>query len=462
MNLLLECKVPAGQMAFHPLGGIATSFGELMDCSKRAQKTLLDLGFKQGDAVLLADSLSAEFYAVVMAALGLGGKVILVEPFLPVSEIQNIIALVSPRVFVSSLMGRLWGGRVKAIRQIPHWSSSRGLCRESGSEKELVVVPVAPDDAAVLTFTSGTSSGRSKGVVRSHRGLIAQNHAIRNAGDLHRFNGPDLAIFANLTLANLGMGRGTVFITPGWRTDHLRKVRDLPQGIAPETLSCGPAFLDRFITGGFATRSLKSVHVGGALTECALFERAFRALPDARFLHVYGSSEVEPVSFVDARESVRKSKDRGFAHALLAGKIVNGLRGRLDEKTLWVSGEHVCGEYLGNPEENLKSKMRDEQGVLWHAMGDRMVETEEGLWYQGRSFQQTSDFGLEQSIYGVLGHTNAFLFREPGGDLVLSGENLRTKISEIRAGFPAVDRIQEKKIIRDRRHRARIDREASR
>jgi hypothetical protein len=133
----------------------------------------------------------------------------------------------------------------------------------------------------------------------------------------------------------------------------------------------------------------------------------------------------------------------------------------MDDRTLWISGEHVCGEYLGNPEENLRSKSRDGEGRLWHAMGDRMTEDAEGLWYQGRSFQMPEDFLLEQKIYRQLAHTRAFIFRDKSNLPVLTGEGIKTQSKELLKNFPEISRIQEKRIIRDRRHRARIDRGAS-
>jgi acyl-CoA synthetase (AMP-forming)/AMP-acid ligase II len=298
-------------------------------------------------------------------------------------------------------------------------------------------------------------------VVRTHQGLIAQNHAIRASAPLESFRGPDLAIFANLTLANLGMGRGTIFSPSGWKMNHLRMLQDLPAGMRPETLSCGPTFLQKLLVSGLAPKTLRSIHVGGALTECDLFEDAFRSLPEARFLHVYGSSEAEPVAFMDARDSVQKSKQRGFVHALLTGRILPSLRSKMDDRTLWISGEHVCGEYLGNAEENLKSKSRDGEGRLWHAMGDRMTEDADGLWYQGRSFQMAEDFLLEQKIYRQLAHTRAFIFRDKSNLPVLTGEGIKKQSKELLKNFPEISRIQEKRIIRDRRHRARIDRGAS-
>ncbi len=461
LELLLERDIHPSQLAFFELGTRPVSYGELLDSARRAQKSLRGLGFSESSSILLADSISADFYAVVMAALGLGGKVILVEPFLPVREIEQVISVCRPSVFVASFLGRAWGARVSAIRDIPHWKSSKSLCNETGMVRDFCVSDLPPETPGIITFTTGTSTGRSKGVVRTHQGLTAQNRAIRTSAELELFRGPDLAIFANLTLANLGMGRGTVFIPPGWKAKHFKQLADLPKELKPETLSCGPTFLKILLSRNSVPETLRSVHVGGALTECSLFESAFDALPESRFIHVYGSSEAEPVAFVDAKESVRKSKERGFVHALLAGNIVPGLMTRMDDRTLWVSGDHVCGEYLGNAEENLRSKEKDPNGRLWHAMGDRMVKNEDGLWYQGRSFQDPDDFLLEQKIYRVLGHTKAFVFRDKQNLPVLSGESLKTRSGELLRKFPQISRVQEKKIIRDRRHRARIDRGAS-
>jgi len=466
LSLLLERDLPPGQLAFYPLGGAPVHFGELLELARRAQNGLRELGFTAGHSLLLADTISAEFYAVVMAALGLGGRIVLVEPFLPVTEIGAVVDRSAPWVFVASFLGRLWGSRVRAIRKIPHWISARSLCR-GGALSEMVCEAVHRDDPAIITFTSGTSGGRSKGVVRTHSVLSAQNRVIRTSGGLEAYSRPDLAIFANLTLANLGMGRGTVFVPPGWRSRHLRMIRDLPPDWQPETLSCGPAFLSRFLNDSSIEKPnaiaphLKSIHVGGALSECSLFERAFQQYPETRFLQVYGSSEAEPVSFSDARVAVQRSKDRGYLQALFLGTAIPEIRGRVEEDSYWVSGPHVCGEYIGNDSENLKAKKRDRDGTLWHAMGDRLKVDSEGLWFEGRSFQDPADFHLEQKVYSYLGQSSCFVFRDSEGHRVLSGEGVIDRKSDLLTRFQEIQRIQEKKIIRDRRHRSRIDRGAS-
>jgi acyl-coenzyme A synthetase/AMP-(fatty) acid ligase len=460
LNLLQERDLPPNQLAFFPLNGSPVHFGDLQARAVSAREKLRLFGVDQGDSVLLADSVSGDFYAVVMAILSLGATVILVEPHLPLVEIEGIISKLNPKVMVASLLGRAWGIRVKSIRAIPHWISAHALCG-SGKSGTLSVASVRPDFPGIITFTSGTT-GKAKGVVRTHAGLTAQNHSIRKAADFDRFKKPDLAIFANLVLANLGMGRGTLFVPPQWKKEHLLKLNSLPMDLQPETLSCGPAFLSRFLRLDHLP-SLASIHVGGALTDCTVFEEAFRRFPSStRFLHVYGSTEAEPVAFADARMVVDQSRERGFIQTLALGKAVSEISMDTAEEGLWVTGPHVCPYYIGNDQENQRTKKRDDQGNVWHFMGDRVDQDRDGLWYMGRSFQSKEDFLLEQRIYASLQRTNCFIERNASGAVELYGERIHDLRSRLMREFPEISHVKETKMVRDRRHRARIDRRASR
>ena len=458
LSLLLERDLPANQLAFFPLNGKPTYFGEMNSKAIASQLKLKKLGVNPGDSVLLADQISGDFYATVMAILAVGATVILVEPFLPVIEIDEIISKLKPKVMIASFLGRAWGMRAKAIRHIPHWISASSLC--SGSAiGTLQTENVTPEFPGIITFTSGTT-GKSKGVVRTHAGLTAQNKAIQSAAQFEQFKKPDLAIFANLVLANLGMGRGTIFVPPKWKSSDLQKIDSLPADLQPETLSAGPAFFSKFLQEK-KLPPLKSIHIGGALTDCSILEEGFLRFPESRFIHVYGSSEAEPVAHADARTAVLKSRERGFHQALFVGNPVPEVQVENSSEGLWVTGSHVCQYYIGNELENQKTKKRDSSGNVWHFMGDRVEQESQGFWYQGRSFQSPSEFLLEQKLYSFLGSSASFLFKDSQGRLTLSGENLENRRAEIIKNFPEIQKIQQKKIVRDRRHRARIDRGAS-
>ena len=96
---------------------------------------------------------------------------------------------------------------------------------------------------------------------------------------------------------------------------------------------------------------------------------------------------------------------------------------------------------MKNQIEKIKKIVDD---VVWHCMGDKIKIKGTDLWYMGRDFQSNRDFELEQKLYRKYQRDN--LFVQNG---VIYSED------------PLFEKHQKIKIIRDSRHRSRIDRKAS-
>lgn len=447
-------------LAIHLIGKRkpAVTFSELRDLSACSQENWRKLGLKAGDPVLFFYPLSIELYAAIIGALGLGLPVILVEPWMPISRIEKIVEMMQPKAFFTHWIGRLWGSRVSGIRKIPHWvSSSKLFSRSALSTPPFETAQVDPDALGIVSFTSG-STGAPKGVVRKHGYLVEQNRVLRESlGDAR---GADLVIFANFALANLANGRASIIVPPKWKRSHFREVESLPPALLPITLTCGPAFLRKVIeTGSF--QSLREIHVGGALEDNSAYRFALEKRPNTHFTLLYGGTEVEPVCTVPLARAITESEKSGHFQTLYLGGPIPGIEHRIENESLWVTGSHVCSEYIGDPEENRKNKKRDEAGRVWHHMGDRIEITSKGWYYHGRANQTREDFLSEQAIYTFIGHSAAFLHPLKNGEHFLVGENLQPRALEIQTRFPGVKRIIDTKIIRDRRHRARIDRGAT-
>jgi olefin beta-lactone synthetase len=448
---------PKAIALWHPATG-AMTFGELLDLARRAQGMLRSQGITTGSSVLFVDMPGPRLYALVLATLALGATVVAVEPWLPVREIDRVIRKMRPKTFVASTIGQAWGVRVPAIRDIESWRCA-GKVAKSPLGGDLRVEDVESNRPGLIAFTSGTT-GRPKGVVREQGYLVKMYEVYTHALGLENEAGADLCIFANFVLANLASGRPSVIVPPTWRKTHLRGIDHLAEELQPHTVSCGPAFLEKMLQSARLAR-LESIHVGGALTDAALLERAFNKWPGAHFVHVYGSSEAEPVALSDAREAVRRSRDRGLFQVLCAGRPIDAIDARIESDTVWITGPHVCRMYVGNEEENFKHKRQDADGRVWHDMGDRIELQDGAWWYTGRSGQPAEDFHLEQSIYSALGSSRSFVHRTSPGSTYLVGEDLLPHANMIRARFRAIDRLVTCRIQRDRRHRARIDRRAS-
>ncbi len=447
---------PEAPAVWLPGSGTA-SFGDLLAIGAGVQRRLRESGVGPGDAVLVAENLGPTLYGIVIGLLGLGVSILLVEPWMPVSRIESVVAAAAPRAFVAGMLGMLWGLRVRAVRRIPSWFWTWRMRR--GAAGPLAVESLDADHAAIVTFTSGTT-GLPKGVVRRHGGLRDQHGILTRALGLEGATGTDLTIFANFVLLNLASGRGSIVVPPAWRERDLSAIDALPDALQPRSATCGPAFLRRLVDRGGLPK-LEHLHVGGALTDVPLFEAAFRRWPDARVMHVYGSSEAEPVAAADARRCVAESRARGFFQTLHLGAPVAEVRSDVREEGVWVAGPHVCSRYVGNEEENRTTKRTDAEGRVWHFMGDRVTVDGAGWWYAGRSGQTPEEFRLEQRIYARLQTSACFVHRRLDGALALVGEGVGARAAEVRTAFPGIAEVLEAVIVRDRRHRARIDREGT-
>lgn len=432
-----------------PKKGI-TTYGELERMAGSIQKICRSQGLVPGDGVLLAEPLGAPMYAAVIGILGMGCHVVLVEPWMPLQRINHAVSLVKPKLFLTGWKGRFWGSRSKAIREIPKWKGLRSFGSHSFDVEQ-----VEEESHGIITFTSGTT-GNPKGVVRSQGFLVNQHKAIAKMVEAERHLGPDLCIFANFALTNLASGRLSLIIPPQWKPHHIREA----QSLHPETMTCGPAFLRKILDDGHFS-SMQSIHVGGALTDCKLFEQAFEKWPEAKFTHVYGSSEAEPVATVDARIAVERSRSRQLYQTLFIGHPVDKIQAKLEPNNLWVTGPHVSPFYLGDDQANAMHKRRDEAGNVWHDMGDRIVQDQDGWWYGGRSDQVYDDFVLEQQIYSFVESSDSFVIRDQAGRRIVFGEAMHEKKGFLLPKFPQLADGISVEICRDPRHRSRIDRKKS-
>jgi acyl-CoA synthetase (AMP-forming)/AMP-acid ligase II len=447
----------------HRAGG-ALSFGELDQKARRAASLLQARGIKPLDKVLLAIDLSYDLYAWVIAAARLGATILLVEPWLKLSRIEKILDDQKPKFFVAGPLGSLWGLRIKGVRSIPHKISGRSLDQSPPDAHRTIDLDM--DTPCLIAFTSGTT-GDPKGLVRTHRYLNAALDILNSSLGFNQIQGPDLVIFANFTLANLANGRASLIMPARWSRHHIRSLHDLPDSLKPVSITTGPAYMQALLEES-QLATLRHIHIGGALTENSFFEKLFVRFSAAHISHIYGSSEVEPVALIDARIAVRLSREQGFFHTLSVGNPVERLKTKTQGESLWVSGPHVSPEYLGNPEANQVHKSRDQDGNLWHRMGDRITNINNQWFYQGREHQSRESFGLEQKLYTLLGHGEAFLEERAPQQYAVYVDSSKTPGLKpkalgamIKASFPEVSDFYQISITKDKRHRARIDRPRS-
>jgi malonyl-CoA/methylmalonyl-CoA synthetase len=157
--------------------------GQLDEGTRRAALGLAGFGVRPGDRVLWSTGASLASLSAGLGALRLGAVVVPVNPAYTERELTHIVADVRPRLAVVDRPDQA-GWIATATRGRTH-SVDPGLrpldgARSGRGEGAPPLDRAAPEDPAVIVYTSGTT-GAPKGAVLSHGNLLAGAVSLRTA-----------------------------------------------------------------------------------------------------------------------------------------------------------------------------------------------------------------------------------------------------------------------------------------
>jgi acyl-CoA synthetase (AMP-forming)/AMP-acid ligase II len=328
--------------------------------------SLLDVGVRPGNRVSLMVPPGVDLTVVLYACLRIGAVVVVADAGLGTRGLSRAVKGAAPDFLIgidkalaaASVLG--WPGRRISVRELPAArrrllgveTSLAALARggESVSEEPPSNAPdpeaapdaaLGPDAPAAVLFTSG-STGPAKGVLYTHRQLVAMRDTV--AATLGIRPGARLvAAFAPFAL--LGPALGAVSVTPAMdvtapRTLTASALADAAAAVDATVVFASPAALRNVLgtkdglrrAGHEALERVELLLSAGAPVPEPLLTEVQRLLPRASLHTPYGMTEALPVTDISLEQIRTAQADAdagtmaGAGNGVCVGLPVHGAR----------------------------------------------------------------------------------------------------------------------------------------
>lgn len=412
-----------GKVQYH-----RASYAELDALSDCYARGLASYGITRGARVALMVPPGLEFFALFFALFKAGVVPVLIDPGIGIKPLKKCLAEAEPEAFIGISKAQLarvvlrWS--TKSIRRSvtigPRWAwggiTLDKLARMGGAQGHAVMADTQPQEIAAILFTSG-STGIPKGVVYRHSHFVAQTEMLRTAFGI-KAGEVDLATFPPFALFDPTLGMTTV--VPFMDPTRPAKANPayLTQAIEQFSVSNmfgSPALLK--VLGRHCNQhalqlsTLKRVLSAGAAVPSDTVSMMQRAMLSDGLVHTpYGATECIPLACISSAEmdpalltATRKGKGTCVGHPVAPNRVAIlrltddvletfGAEDLLAQNAIGeiiVNGPTTTDSYWRRKKQTLLAKTKDQDGNLWHRMGDAGYVDEEGrLWFCGRKSQR--------------------------------------------------------------------------
>ena len=352
------------------------------------------------------------------------------------------IMLTDPADYLSlpMLLISRWRNRNFALANAVQWHDVLG-----GKSNRSPTVDVTPEDLAVIQYTGGTTA-QSKGVMLSHRNLVANalqtRHWLPDAIEGHERFLCVVPIFHSYGLTTamnvpISLGAAMILKTQFQVLDILKTIRRYQPTIFPGVPSMYLAINNFRGARNYGIKSIK-VCISGSAPLPVEVQEAFEKLTKGRLVEGYGLTEASPVTHVNPLGEKRKIGTIGVPLPSTEATIVDLARRNKEVKQgqigeLAVRGPQVMMGYW--KDSKATKEMLTEDG--WLLTGDvaqmdedgyfRIISRKADMWYSNHDKRKPAfPRDIEEVIYeipqvkevavaAVAGHPFAFVIagKEP-------------------------------------------------
>lgn len=434
------------------------TYRQLSDDAEALAVGLRELGIAERTRTVFMAPPSFEAAVALVALTRVGATLVMIDPSVGYRNVADRLRRVGPEAMVGLPLahaGRLifgWGPRVmrRAISvggYFPGTLRLRSLLKPvSGAEP--AASTVTPDDTAAILYTTG-STGPAKPTEYLQRTYCAVHLTSHLGwGFAERDEIPvDLVAFPAFMSVALSYG-GTCVVPP------INFARQGPADVDPaaiievindckvRTFFASPALhgqvADYANQHGIRMPSLIRVIGGGAPMFAPLMRSLLNVMGEgAEACANYGATEALPSTHLSSDEVFAPDSGllepgrgicvgRPFPHLKMrVVPVVDGIMKSTSEEDslpveelgeLIVSGPNISPRYFGEPESTAKNKTYDEDGNVWHRLGDVGIRDAQGrFWVAGRVGHRI------QTVDGILSPMHAETILDRHADVLRSG-----------------------------------------
>lgn len=367
-----------GKTAFvDAVTGRRLGFSELWLGVERVVSCLYALGVRKGNVVIIISPNSILFPIVSLSVMSLGAVITTANPINTPGEISNQIGDSRPVLaFITrQLVSKLSNSNLPVVLMDENRVASSGegaRAKIVGSLEEMMETETEPsesrvkqrvnqDDTAALLYSSGTT-GKSKGVMLTHRNLIALVQAYRARFGLEQRTVCTIPMchifsFGGFATSLIALG-WTIVVLPRFEMAQLLSAVEIHR---PSHLSLVPPMLVAMVNGAeeinskYDLSSLQTVVVGGAPLSREVTEKFVERYSNVRVLQGYGLTETAAiVASMFTKEETERYGSSGLLAPSVEGKIVDPDTGRVlgvgRTGELWLRSPTVMKGYFKNEE----------------------------------------------------------------------------------------------------------------
>jgi long-chain acyl-CoA synthetase len=278
-------------------GGIALTYAEMWERCRRLAGALRGLGLVEGDRVGVVSPNCHRYLEIYQAVPGAGMVLVPLNQRHSDAELHYALEDSGAKVVFA---GRPVGDVPSCVEAVIEVGEAYEALIAGGAPVDFPA-DVGEDDLAGLFYTGGTT-GTAKGVMLTHRNLVANAMHLQ----LCRPFSPETVWLVTAPLFHLAgsiavlstiwnAGRHVVLAAfePGAVLDLVQSERVTATLVVPSMLA---AMNEEQLARPRDVSSLALISFGGAPSATATLRRAHEAFPGARLLHIYGATETAPIA----------------------------------------------------------------------------------------------------------------------------------------------------------------------